>query len=78
MAVWGVHTGYFSPHVPILLINLLVFALVCWAHVPVETVLQPQVIIIVVDLFKLCLSASQGAVRLHKMCFRFGDHPVWQ
>lgn len=62
-------TRYLPSHVPVLLVYLLVLGLVRGAYVPIEAILQAQLVRIVVDLFKLGSLACEGTICLDEVCF---------
>ena len=74
----GRRTGYFAPHVPVLLVDLLVLGLVGRAHVPVEAVLEARRVVLVLDLLKLHGLARDGARGLHEVGLGLGHEPVGQ
>lgn len=76
MARAGEPTCYLSPCIPVLLVYRLVLGLVRWAHVPVESILQPWGVWIVVDLLKRHLPSCERAIRLDEMCLGLGDEPI--
>lgn len=57
---------------------MIVLGLVGRLHVPVESVLEPEVVRVVFYLLKLGRLAGDGSVGLHEMGFRFGHEPVWK
>lgn len=71
-------TGHLTPHVPVLLVDLLVLGLVGRAHVPVEAVLQARRVRLVVDLLELHGLARERAVRLYEVGLGLGHEPVWK
>lgn len=48
-------------------INLLVFGLIRWTHIPIEPILQPRRLVFVFYPLELLLSSAEGAVGLGKM-----------
>lgn len=85
--VWGiprqsvarVHTCDFTPLVLVGSVYLFVFRFILWAHIPVEAVLQPWGIILVLYPFEfLWTAAAQSTSRVHKVGFRLWNEPVRQ
>lgn len=71
-------TCYLAAVVPVGVVYLFILRLVRRAHVPVESVLQPERLIFVLYPLELLLTAAQCAVRLGQVRFGFRDKPVWQ
>lgn len=58
-------------------IYILVFRLILWAHIPIETIFQPRGIVLVFYPFEL-LWTAQRTSRLDKMGLGLRDEPVWK
>ena len=76
-SVARVHTCDFAPLVPVGRVYLFIFRLVLWAHVPIEAVLQPRGIILILYPFEF-LWTAQSTSRVHKVGFRLGNKPIRQ